>query len=58
MKEKEKVQKRHSDTTISLHPLSFDEAITKIVQTPKPDDSQAEKADNTNKADSEPEPSS
>ena len=51
------MSKKHKDTTISLHPLSFDEAITQLVQTPKQNDSQTEKADNTNKADPEPESS-
>lgn len=49
--------KKHQDTKISLHPLSFDEAITQLVQTPKQNDSQAEKADNTKEASPEPESS-
>ena len=51
------MRKKHQDTKISLHPLTFDEAITKLIQTPKPDDSQDEKADNTKKDDRQPEPS-
>ena len=51
------MSKKHQDTKISLHPLTFDEAITKLVQTPKPDDSQDEKAGNTKEADLEPETS-
>ena len=49
------MNKKHQDTKISLHPLTFDEAITKLVQTPIPDDSQDEKADNTKEDAPEPE---
>ncbi len=40
-------QVKHEDTSISLHPLSFEEAIKKLSQTPKRVDSQAEESDNT-----------
>ena len=37
----------HKDTSISLHPLSFDEAIKALVEAPKHKDSEAERPDNT-----------
>ena len=39
--------KQHQDTTISLHPLSFEEAIKELVSPPKREDSQAEASYNT-----------
>lgn len=41
------MSKKHKDTKISLHPLSFEEAIKKLSQTPKHEDSQAGESDNT-----------
>ena len=40
------VKGKHRDTKISLHPLSFDEAIAELAQTPKHEDSEAEESDN------------
>ncbi len=37
----------HKDTSVSLHPLSFDEAIEALAQTPKHGDSGAEGSGNT-----------
>ncbi len=39
--------KKHQDTKISLHPLSFEEAIETLAQSSKHKDSQAEESDNT-----------
>jgi len=39
--------KKHQDTKISLHPLSFEEAIEALAQTPKHEDSEAEESGNT-----------
>ena len=47
---KDKTKKReHKDTTISLHPLSFDKAIKELSQTTKHGDSEAEESGNTTK---------
>lgn len=40
-------KKKHKDTTISLHPLSFGEAIEKLSQTSKSKDSRVEESGNT-----------
>ncbi len=42
-------KKKHDDTTISLHPLTFEEAIKELT-TPKRKDSQPEQSHNTNQA--------
>jgi hypothetical protein len=39
--------KRHKDTTISLKPLTFEEAMRELAKTPKHKDSQAEEPGNT-----------
>ena len=39
--------KKQSDTTISLHPLSFEEAIEALSQVPKHEDSEVEESDST-----------
>ncbi len=39
--------KKHQDTKISLHPLSVEEAIEVLAQTPKREDSEAEESGNT-----------
>ena len=39
--------KKHKDTKISLQPLSFEEAIKSLAQSPKHGDSEAEESDNT-----------
>ncbi len=39
--------KKHQDTKISLHPLSFEEAIEALSQNSKHDDSQVEESGNT-----------
>ena len=44
------VAKKHEDTTISLHPLSFKEAIAGLVNAPRQTDSQAEESDSTKEA--------
>ena len=41
------MSKKHQDTSISLHPLSFEEAIEELASPPKRKDSQAERSDNT-----------
>ena len=43
--------KKHQDTTISLHPLSFEQAIDTLANSPRQTDSQAEGSDNTKEAD-------
>ena len=45
--------KKHRDTKVSLHPLTFEEAIRELAQTPKHEDSEAEESDNTTKDDPE-----
>ena len=40
-------KKRHEDTSISLHPLSFEEAMKELARTPKQKDSEAEEFGNT-----------
>lgn len=37
----------HKDTSISLHPLTFEEAIAALAQPPKHEDSQAEESGST-----------
>ena len=49
--------KEHKDTTTSLHPLSFDEAIRELAKPIKPKDSKTEASDNTKEASPEPETS-
>ena len=39
--------KRHDDTTISLKPLTFDEAIRELAKASKHEDSEAEGSDST-----------
>ena len=39
--------KKYEDTTITLKPLTFEEAIRELAKTPKHKDSQAEESDNT-----------
>ncbi len=39
--------KKHQDTKISLHPLSFEEAIKELSKTPKREDSEVEESGNT-----------
>ena len=34
--------RQHRDTTVSLHPLSFEQAITALANTPKHEGSEAE----------------
>ncbi len=41
--------KIHRDTKVPLHPLTFEEAIRELAQTPKREDSEAEESDNTPK---------
>ena len=43
----DKKRRKHDDTKVSLHPMTFEEAITKLAQTPKRKDSKAEKSDST-----------
>jgi type II secretory pathway component PulM len=43
------MSKKHEDTKVSLHPLSFEEAIKELARTPKHRDLQAEESDNTTK---------
>ena len=38
---------KHSDTSISLHPMSFEEAIARLAIPPKRADSEAEMSDST-----------
>lgn len=40
-------KKKHDDTSISLHPLPFEEAIKELAQTPKHGDSEVEESGNT-----------
>jgi len=40
-------KRQHQDTSVSLHPLSFEEAIEALAQTFKHADSEAEESDNT-----------
>ncbi len=42
-----KKHQKHEDTSISLSPLTFDEAIEKLANAPKQTDSQAEESDST-----------
>ena len=44
---KRKVGCPHHDTSISLHPLTFEGAIAALAHTPKHEDSQAEESDST-----------
>ena len=39
--------KKHQDTSISLHPLSFEDAIEAVVKSSKHEGSQAEGSDST-----------
>ena len=41
-------KKKHEDTTISLQPLTFEEAIKELAKTPKRGDPQAGETGNTN----------
>ena len=50
-------RKKHEDTSVSLHPLSFEEAIHELVNAPKQKDSQAEASDKTKSDAPESEPS-
>ncbi len=36
----------HKDTSVSLHPLSFEEVIETLAQTPKHEDSEVEESGN------------
>lgn len=47
-------KRKHEDTTVSLHPLTFDEAVTELVKSPK---RKVSRADSTKEADPEPETS-
>ena len=40
-------RRKHEDTSVSLHPLSFDEAIRKLAKAPKRGGSQAEGSGST-----------
>ena len=40
-------KKKHEDTKVSLHPLSFEEAIQALSHSPKRKDSEAVGSDNT-----------
>jgi len=51
-----KEKRKHQDSSVSLHPLTFDEAIAKLAQA-KREDSQVEASDSTNEADRESAPS-
>jgi len=42
--------RKHQDTKISLHPLSFEEAIKELAQTPRRGNFEAEESDNTKEA--------
>ena len=42
-----KKKKKRRDTSVSLHPLSLEEAIETLAQTPKREDSKAEGSDST-----------
>ena len=42
-------KKKHEDTTVWLHPLSFEEAIAALAQAPKRKDSQAEESGETSR---------
>jgi len=46
-------KQNHKDTTLSLHPLSFEEAIKELAQSSKHKDSQVEESDNTKEPDPE-----
>lgn len=48
---------KHEDTTVSLHPLTFEEAIAKLVRVPERTDSPAAASDSTTSADPADEPS-
>ena len=54
---KNKKKQPHSDTRISLHPLSFEEAIKELTHTSKHEDSQAEESGNTKEVSPESAPS-
>ena len=41
------VAKKHQDTSISLHPLSFEDAIEALSKSPKSEDSLPEASDST-----------
>ena len=43
-----KRSKKHDDTSVSLHPLSFEEAMHELANAPKHEDSQAEESCNSN----------
>jgi len=43
-------KRKHEDSSVSLHPLTFDEAIAKLAQA-KREDSQAEASDSTKEGD-------
>ena len=45
------VAKKHQDTTISLQPLSFEEAIAALANSPRQTDSQSEESDSTKEVD-------
>jgi len=49
--------KEHKDTSVSLHPLTFQEAIAALAQTPKHEESPAEESDSTTEAGPERAPS-
>ena len=49
-------QVKHEDTSISLQPLSFEEAIKTLAQSPKHEDSPAEASGNTKEPAPESEP--
>jgi len=42
-----KKERQHEDTSVSLHPLSFEEAIAKLAKAPKNKSSQAEESGST-----------
>jgi hypothetical protein len=50
-------KRKHNDTKVSLHPLSFEEAIKELATPFKRKDSQVVASDNTNQGDLEPGPS-
>lgn len=50
----QKDKNKHEDTTISLHPLSFEKAIETLAQSPKHKGSQVEESCNTKEDGPEP----
>ena len=51
MKHSSKTKARNKDTSVSLHPMPFNEAIAALANSPKQTDSQVAECDSTKEAD-------